>query len=104
MSLVKFDSPHPDKIQIIDNNLVKSYLGKESMVARQKLPEVYALNGAFYITHRSTLLTLKTFLPPKTIPYVMPVDRSVNLDNIQDVYMLEAMLAHNLCSLEEYDI
>ena len=99
--LLNSTDPHPDKIQKIDNNFVKSYLGKESMVARQKLPKVYALNGALYFTHREVLLKLKTFLPPKTIPYIMPDNRSINLDNMQDIYVLEAMLTHGLCSLEE---
>lgn len=102
VSLVKFDSPHPDKIQKIEDGLVKSYLGKESMVARQSLPAVYALNGAFYITHRNTLMTNRTFMPLRTIPFVMPEDRSVNLDTMADVYMLEAMLARGLYQIQEY--
>ena len=104
VSLVHFNSPHPDKIQKIEDGLVKSYLGKESMVARQSLPTVYALNGAFYITHRDTLMTRRTFLPPRTLPFVMPEERSVNLDTMTDVYVLEAMLARGIYSVEEYDL
>ena len=104
VSLVHFDSPHPDKIQKIEDGLVKSYLGKESMVARQSLPTVYALNGAFYITHRDTLVTRCTFLPPRTLPFVMPEERSVNLDTMADVYVLEAMLERGVYKVEEYDL
>ena len=103
VSLVKFDSPHPDKIQKIENGLVKSYLGKESMVARQSLPNVYALNGAFYIAHHDILFTNRTFMPLRTMPFIMPEERSVNLDTMADVYMLEAMLARGLYKIEEYD-
>lgn len=102
VSLVHFDSPHPDKIQKIEDGLVKSYLGKESMVARQSLPTVYALNGAFYITHRDTLVTARTFMPPHTLPYVMPAERSVNLDTVADLYTLEALLERGLYKIEEY--
>jgi len=104
VSLVHFDSPHPDKIQKIEDGLVKSYLGKESMVARQSLPTVYALNGAFYITHRDTLVEARTFMPPHTLPFVMPEDRSINLDTMADVYMLEAILARGVCKVEDYDL
>lgn len=104
VSLVHFDSPHPDKIQKIEDGLVKSYLGKESMVARQSLPTVYALNGAFYITHRDTLVTARTFMPLHTLPFVMPEDRSINLDTMADVYMLEAMTARGVYKVEEYDL
>jgi len=104
VSLVSFDSPHPDKIQKIEDGLVKSYLGKESMVARQSLPVVYALNGAFYITDRYTLLSRRTFMPPRTMPFVMPEGRSVNLDTMTDIYMLEAMLERKVCEVEEYTL
>lgn len=104
VSLVHFDSPHPDKIQKIEGGLVKSYLGKESMLARQSLPVVYALNGAFYITHCDTLLSRRTFMPPRTLPFVMPEERSVNLDTMSDLYVLEAMLQRGVYSLEEYEL
>jgi len=74
------------------------------MVARQSLPTVYALNGAFYITHRDTLVEARTFMPPHTLPFVMPEDRSINLDTMADVYMLEAILARGVCKVEEYDL
>jgi CMP-N,N'-diacetyllegionaminic acid synthase len=102
VSLVHFDSSHPDKIQKIEDGLVKSYTGKESMVARQSLPAVYALNGAFYITHRDILVTQHTFMPPNTIPFVMPEERSVNLDTMTDIYVLESMLARGIYCIEEY--
>jgi CMP-N,N'-diacetyllegionaminic acid synthase len=102
VSLVHFDSPHPDKIQKIEDGLVKSYMGKESMVARQSLSTVYALNGAFYITHRDTLLGSRSFMPARTLPFVMPEERSVNLDTMADVYVLEALLQRGVYSLEEY--
>jgi CMP-N,N'-diacetyllegionaminic acid synthase len=104
VSLVQHDSPHPDKIQKVENGLVLSYLGKESMVARQLLPPVYALNGAFYLTHRETILSRGTFMPPRTLPFVMPEERSVNLDTMSDVYVLEAMLQRGVYSLEEYEL
>jgi len=104
VSLVHFDSPHPDKIQKITDGLVKSYIGKESMVARQSLPAVYALNGAFYLTHLNTLIYKRTFMPPKTLPFIMPEAHSVNLDTMADLYFLEAMLERGLYALEEYDL
>jgi CMP-N,N'-diacetyllegionaminic acid synthase len=104
VSLVHFDSPHPDKIQKIEDGVVKSYLGKESMVARQSLPKVYALNGAFYITHRETLLSRRSFMPARTLPFIMQEERSVNLDTMADVYALEAMLNRGVYSLEEYEL
>lgn len=102
VSLVKHDSPHPDKIQKVENGFVLSYLGTESMVARQLLPEVYALNGAFYLTHRDVLLQRNTFMPTRTLPYIMPPERSLNLDGPMDLFLLEALYEKGKVVIEEY--
>jgi len=101
-SVVRFDSPHPDKIQKIENGYLKSYSGKESMVARQLLPPVYALNGAFYINHTDSITKMKTFLPEKTKAFEMPSEKSLNLDSPNDLILLEALIEREAVSLEEY--
>jgi CMP-N,N'-diacetyllegionaminic acid synthase len=102
VSLCAFDDPHPHKIQKIEDGHVKSYMGVESMVARQLLPKVYRLNGAFYLTHSDTIRSKKTFLPEQTISYLMPAERSVNLDTMYDLYLLEALFDKKLINIEEY--
>jgi CMP-N-acetylneuraminic acid synthetase len=102
VSLVRHDSPHPDKIQKIDQGYVKSYLGKESMVARQSLPKVYSLNGAFYMTHCGVLRDRRTFMPARTVPFVMPPERSVNLDHPIDLITLDALVEKGVYEIEEY--
>ncbi|MHB1275783.1 MAG: acylneuraminate cytidylyltransferase family protein [Candidatus Humimicrobiaceae bacterium] len=96
VSLTEFDDPHPDKIQKIENGFVKSYLGVESMVPRQELPKVYRLNGAFYMTSTELLRKYRTFVPEKTVPFIMPEERSLNLDNKYDLYLLEALLQRGI--------
>lgn len=102
VSLCSHDDPHPHKIQEIKNGFVKSYMGVESMVARQLLPKVYRLNGAFYLTHSNVIRSKKTFLPERTIPFLMPPERSVNLDTMYDLYLLEALVVKNVIKIEEY--
>ena len=104
VSLVRFDAPHPDKIQKIDAGRVESYLNRESMVARQQLPPVYALNGAFYLTHREVIVGQSTFMPKgETMPFLMPEERSLNLDGPRDLFLLECLLSHGKIALESYD-
>ncbi len=104
VSLTRHDDPHPNKIQKIENGYVSSYLGGESMVARQSLPEVYRLNGAFYLTHSDILTQQNTFIPGRTIPFLMPKEKSVNLDSMIDLYLLETILEKKIVELEEYDV
>jgi CMP-N,N'-diacetyllegionaminic acid synthase len=91
VSVVKHDAPHPNKMLTIENGKLRSYLGSETGVARQSLPDVYALNGAFYLISVAALKQEKTFIPDCTIPYIMPPERSVNLDGPLDLILLEAL-------------
>lgn len=94
---------HPDKVQVIDEGYLKSYLGQDSHVARQSLPEVFDLNGSCYLTEISLLINQRTFIPDHTLPYIMPADRSINIDTMLDWYLLEKLVADRIVSIEEYD-
>lgn len=101
VSLTEHDDPHPNKIQKIDDGFVASYLGGESMVPRQSLPKVYRLNGAFYLTHTGVIIQQHTFMPKRTIPLIMPRERSVNLDSMMDLCLLEALIERGIVVPEE---
>ena len=103
VSLVELDSPHPDKVQVIKNGRVFSYLGKESMVPRQSLPKVYTLNGAFYLSKISSFLKKKSFFSENTLPFIMNYLDSFNLDNLSDIYTLEALVEKGIITINEYD-
>lgn len=92
VSVVRHDSPHPNKIMVIDSGYLKSYLGTNPSVPRQSLPVVYSINGAFYIVPVRVLVEQQTFLPDCTLPFEMPAERSVNLDGPIDLLLMEALL------------
>ena len=103
VSLCRHEEPHPEKLQVIQEGRVKSYLGGTSHRTRQSLPDVYALNGAFYLISRDVFQREKTFLPPGTLPFVMPPERSLNLDTQVDWDILTAMTAAGHWRFEEYE-
>jgi CMP-N,N'-diacetyllegionaminic acid synthase len=51
---------------------------------RQDLPPVYALNGALYIADVSWLRRNRGFMGNDTIAYVMPAERSIDIDSFAD--------------------
>ena len=59
---------------------------------RQELPKFYRPNGAIYITTPDSLWKNKTFIPKKTMPYIMPQERSVDLDTEFDFKLAEYLL------------
>lgn len=59
---------------------------------RQELPPVFLLNGAIYLASRDVLLLRQTFYTEKTYAYVMPPERSLDIDTNTDLQLVEAEL------------
>lgn len=94
VSLSKVDEPHPHKMKKIKSGLVYPFIkGTTSSIPRQELPEVYNLNGAVYITDEQTIIKKRSLFGKKTYPYIMPDERSVNINNPNDLLLAEALLA-----------
>ncbi|MCK9351789.1 MAG: acylneuraminate cytidylyltransferase family protein [Candidatus Pacebacteria bacterium] len=86
-----------------DNKYLKSFLldknnymhgvhnDKFPFVSRQLLPKLYMPNGAIYIV-RKEVFKRKSLFTKNTIPYVMPKERSVDIDTIEDIVILEKYL------------
>lgn len=59
---------------------------------RQDLPKVYILNGAVYVAEVDWLLVRKTFVSIGTVAYLMPGERSVDIDTEQDIDFIQYIL------------
>ena len=59
---------------------------------RQDLPTAYALNGALYLARTDWLLEQRDFVRPETLGYIMPPERSVDLDTPQDWHWVEFLI------------
>ena len=62
------------------------------IVRRQELPSVYALNGAMYIARRKVLVETRGWYTSRTAAYVMPCERSVDIDTVWDFRVAEMLL------------
>lgn len=62
------------------------------ILVRQELPPVYMLNGAIYLAHRTTLLRCGGWYTPRTAAYIMPLERSVDIDTAQDFALAKLLL------------
>lgn len=56
----------------------------ERALRRQDLPSVYVLNGAVYVARTDWLRQHKTFVGPATVGYLMPAQRSIDIDSLED--------------------
>lgn len=59
---------------------------------RQDLPPSYALNGAVYVARVEWLRKANTFVAEGTVGYVMPPERSVDIDTERDLLLAEFLL------------
>lgn len=53
-------------------------------VRRQEAPQVFVENGAVYIAQTDYLRQKKNFITPETLAYLMPRERSWDIDNEED--------------------
>jgi CMP-N,N'-diacetyllegionaminic acid synthase len=59
---------------------------------RQDLPRAVALNGAVYVARLDVLREHQTFLPPGTLAYEMPPERSLDVDTPWDLHLVDLVL------------
>ena len=65
---------------------------KKTIDRRQDLPKSYALNGAVYTARIDWLSHSKSFVTDETYAYIMPKERSVDIDNDLDFRFAEFLL------------
>ena len=59
---------------------------------RQDLPTLYALNGAIYLARRDVLIGLGTWYTTQTYAYIMPPERSLDINTPWDLYLANLVL------------
>ncbi len=103
VSLCRYEGSHPAKMLRIEEQRIAPFLKQAYTGPRQSLPDVYVLNGAFYLIDRDVFLDEGTFLPARTMPFVMKSSHSANLDTEEDWQILQAMLAAGYWTAESYN-
>jgi CMP-N,N'-diacetyllegionaminic acid synthase len=90
-----FEAPHPVQwYRFIDAaGVVRPVLPEGDHLAnRQKERVSYLPNGAIYIFKSVLLIKQRTYYSDKTFAYIMPADRSVDIDNLFDFELAEFLL------------
>lgn len=62
---------------------------------RQDLEKSYILNGAIYLSTTASMKKSHSFYCSDTRGYLMPRDRSIDIDTLYDFLIAEALLSHN---------
>lgn len=79
----------------IEDRKLKRLFSKEySAARRQDLPLTYRPNGAIYISTPVSLKKYPNFLTENTIPYIMPSNRSIDIDAPFDFVLAEFLITN----------
>ena len=70
----------------------------KSSTRRQELPRAYRVNGAIYLARRDVLLEQQTFDLEPSLGYVMPAERSIDVDSPWDLYLADLVLKDRAAS------
>ena len=67
---------------------------------RQDLPVSYQLNGAVYFANPTELRATKSFTSDATVGYIMPRERSTDIDTIDDLEIVRKQITKNVSTLD----
>jgi CMP-N-acetylneuraminic acid synthetase len=86
--------PHPLIAMRVreDGTLCRFIEAEIPYLQRQALPPAFALNGAIYVNRCDSLVNDRTFWPTRTFPFVMPAERSLDLDSPWEFRFAEFIL------------
>lgn len=93
VSVYQVSDAHPSRMYTLDNDTLTAFYQEPAGRLRQDLTPVYHRNGAIYIFSRE--LAEKNQLwneHPKA--FIMPHERSLNIDEEVDLVVAEALIAH----------
>jgi CMP-N-acetylneuraminic acid synthetase len=92
ISMCEVGAMHPARMKKIINDRIVDIFKEVEGTPRQELPPVYIRNGAIYAVRRDTLMKQNTLRGKDSRPYIMPLDRSVNIDDELDFMLAEALM------------
>ncbi len=81
----------PYWMKVFDGPKLTPFINSDTILRRQDLPKVYSLNGAIYFVKTSELLKYSTLHLPNATGYIMPRNRSVDIDTDIDFELAQIL-------------
>ncbi|MBF0450247.1 MAG: acylneuraminate cytidylyltransferase family protein [Candidatus Magnetomorum sp.] len=83
-------------LTINNENRMIPLLKNGFILRRQEQSKVYMLNGAIFIAKTKWLMKTKNFIDKNTIAYIMPQERSIDIDSEFDIKLCELLFKENV--------
>ncbi len=93
VSVVRVDAAlHPLKLKVMEGERVWPWLADDAMAPSHELPELWVRNGSVYLTRVGTLRQGQILDESDQLGYVMPPERSHDIDTPQDLAFARFLL------------
>ena len=104
VSVSRLESGHPEFNLVIAprTGFIKRFLRARSAASRfqslrrQDIPDVYFFDGTIYLSRVGSLLLRRTFYHERTLPFVVPRWKSLEIDELPDLIAAESLLKARL--------
>lgn len=85
---------HPARIKKIKKGKLFDFSVKEKLESRRQdlKPLAYIRSGSIYAMSRDYVLKEKRYVSSKSIPYILPLKRVINIDSPEDLYLAKLRL------------
>lgn len=93
ISVTEGDNKYLKSFFIKKGNLEGIVNNKFPFTNRQILPKIYLANGALFIIREQEFRKTKSLFAKKTLGFVMDRERSIDLDHLEDIPILESVLS-----------
>ena len=90
----KVEATHPVfDVRINDKGLIEPYVGNGfNILKRQEIDTLYYFEGSLYISDLAILIREKSFYHNRTLPYIVPRWKAIEIDELVDYVCAEAIL------------
>lgn len=92
ISVYRVEDVHPSRMYTIEDGRLLTFAPEPEGSLRQDLPNVYHRNGAIYACTRSFFKESGKLWGGGMVPYIMPKDRSANIDAPIDLEIADFLL------------
>ena len=95
IGVTKLEEHHPARIKKIESDKLVDFCVPELSSRRQDLrPLAYIRNGSIYAINRDKLINNNhRFGGDNSRPYIMPYERSINVDSYMDLALCEVLIS-----------
>ena len=96
VSVTKFDKNLHSIMEIDTEGKVRAILNGSSRPTRRQDTDTYILNGAVYVCRCDWWKRNESFLSRQTLAYIMPFERSIDIDSDFDFEIAEMLLSRDV--------